>query len=189
MTPDEMESLLTGQHVKLYPYVRGHFPPETLFTLWNLMREQGAIDKVFFGRPGTTPYQRRGDLVEFIKTFEPEAGVDRWVLIVQSLKHPEDVAGMCWFDDHIPEHRIAGSVFYRRKYWGRPAHEATRLAIRWAFAVLPVQSIWAYSPWKTGQKHAEYGGMTHVATLPEYVVLGEQPADLYCYRVRREEGA
>lgn len=191
MTPAEVETLLTGQDVKLFPYMRGHFPPETLATLWALMRQQGAIERIFFGPSATqtTPFPIRGDLVDFIKAFDPERPVDRWLLIVQSQKHPEDIAGMVWFDDHIPKHRVAGSVFYRRKYWGRPAEEATRLAIRWAFAQLEVKGVWAYSPWRTGQRHALRVGMTHIATLPGYVMLGDKPGDLAMYRVTREEAA
>jgi hypothetical protein len=187
MTPAETEAMLTGQHVKLYPYVRGQFPPETLFTLWSLMRSQGALDRIFFGRPNELPFQTRGDLVEFIRVFEPEPPAQRWLLMVGSQKKPDDIVGMCWFDDYVPKHRVAGSVFYRRKYWGEPAAEATRLAIRWAFACLEVQSVWAYSPWKAGQQHALHAGMTHVATLPAYVVIGDGPADMAIYRVTQDE--
>jgi len=190
MTPAEIETLLTGQHVKLYPYVRGYFPPETLYTLWHLMRAQGAIGKLFYGRLPSAeapPHRLCGDLVHFVKFFEPEEPNARPLLLVQSQKQPEDIAGMVWFDDMIPEHRAAGSVFYRRKYWGEPAREATRLAIAWAFAVLKVESCWAYTPWKTGRRHAQAVGMNLVATLPGYVVVDTTPTDLDIYRITREE--
>ena len=190
MTPQEIEAILTGKHVKLYPYVRGHFPPEALYSLWHLMRSQGALSKIFYGPAypaDSPPYLMRGDLIEFVKTFEPVEANQRLLLIVQSMTNPEEIAGMVWFDDLIANHRAAGSVFYRRKFWGEPAREATRLAMAWAFAVLNVVACWAYTPWKTGRRHAEAVGMKCVATLPHYILIGDAPTDLSVYRLTREE--
>jgi RimJ/RimL family protein N-acetyltransferase len=188
MTAEEVETLCTGKLTKLYPYVRGLWPPETLFTLWQMMRDQDATEKVFFGRVnGLLPYPTTGDLVDFVKFFEPEPPQQRVLLLAQSQEEPDQVVGIFWFDDIVPGHRAAGSVLYRRRYWGEPAREASRLALAYGFEVLGVASIWAYSPWRTGFNHAEAAGMTWVATLPHYVIAGGQPMDLHILRIRREE--
>ena len=189
MTAEEIEQLVTGKHVKLYPYVRGLWPPETLFTLWQMMRDQDAGEKIFFGRPGGgTPYSTAGDLVDFVKFFEPEPPAQRHLLLAQSQAEPDQIVGIFWFDDLVPGHRAAGSVLYRKRYWGEPAREASRLALAYGFEVLGVGSIWAYTPWRTGFKHAEAAGMNHVATLPNYVIAADgKPMDLHILRVLKEE--
>ena len=187
MTPEELERLTTGKHVKLFPYVRGLVPPETLYTLWRFMQAERALEKVFFGRlASSTPYPTMGDLVDFVKFFEPEPPAQRLLLIAMNLAS-DQFAGMFWFDDIVRGHRAAGSVFYRRRFWGEPAREASRLALAYGFAEFDVRAIWAYSPWLTGRRHAEAAGMSLVATLPDYVTIGGQTMDLHILRVRRED--
>lgn len=182
MTGPELESLLTGSHVKLHPYVRGHWPPETLYTLWNLMRTQGALRKVFWGGNGAT----RGDLVDFVKFFEPEPPVTRVLLMAQSQKNPADIAGLMWFDDLV-DGRASAGVFFARKYWGHPAREGSRIALAYAFQVLGARTVWAYTPWRIAGRHAEACGFRPVVALPEYAVIAEKPQDLYVLRLTRED--
>ena len=186
MTDAEIAALLTGKHLRLLPYVRGHWPPETLVVLWRMVRDEGAQGKIFFAGPGsTTPFPTQGDLVHFIKFFDPEPPVQRLLLIAHSAEN--DLAGLFWFDDFVPGHRVTGNVCYRRRYWGEPAREASRLALAYGFEVLGVRSIWAYSPWKTGIHHGEAVGMTQVATLPDFAMAGGQALDLAILRMRRED--
>lgn len=184
---------MTGEHVRLYPYVRGHWPPETLYALWKLlMPDQDTAKNIFFGRSvlgPPTPYPTLGDLVEFVRFFDPDPPGQRRLLIAESLRTPGEVVGLFWFDDLVPGHRAAGNVLYRRRFWGAPAREASRLALAWGFAELGVRAIWAYTPWRVAVKHCEAVGLRLVATLPEFVELDGVPQDMHILRVRKEEFA
>jgi len=182
---------MTGEHVRLYPYVRGHWPPETLYALWKLlMPDQDTAKNIFFGRSvlgPPTPYPTLGDLVEFVRFFDPDPPGQRRLLIAESLRTPGEVVGLFWFDDLVPGHRAAGNVLYRRRFWGAPAREASRLALAWGFAELGVRAIWAYTPWRVAVKHCEAVGLRLVATLPEFVELDGVPTDMHILRVRKED--
>ena len=181
---------MTGQHARLYPYVRGHWPPETLYALWKLlMPDQETAKKIFFGRPAPAgaPYPILGDLVEFVRFFDPDPPGQRRLLIAQSLREPDQVVGLFWFDDLVPGHRAAGNVLYRRRFWGAPAREASRLALAWGFAELGVRAIWAYTPWRIAVKHCEAVGLSLVATLPEFIEVDHVPTDMHILRVRKED--
>ena len=184
---------MTGEHVRLYPYVRGHWPPETLYALWKLlMPDQDTAKNIFFGRSvlgPPTPYPTLGDLVEFVRFFDPDPPGQRRLLIAESLRTPGEVVGLFWFDDLVPGHRAAGNGLYRRRFWGAPAREASRLALAWGFAELGVRAIWAYTPWRVAVKHCEAVGLRLVATLPEFVELDGVPQDMHILRVRKEEFA
>lgn len=181
---------MTGELVRLYEHQRGHWPPETLATLWRiLMPDLDTAKKIFFGRliGPVTPYPTLGDLVEFVRFFEPELPGQRRLLIVQSVEAPDQVVGLFWFDDLVPGHRAAGNVLYRRRFWGAPAREASRLALAWGFAELGVRAIWAYTPWRLAVRHCEAVGLSLVATLPEFVELDGIPSDMHILRVRKED--
>jgi RimJ/RimL family protein N-acetyltransferase len=185
ITPD----LLTGEHVRLHLYRRGAWPPETLFTLWQAMRADGALEKVFWGIPpgGQAPFSMQGDLVSFVKLFDPDPPARRDVLIAESLVHQGELVGAFWFDDHVPGVRVAGSVWYRRRFWGVAAREASKLAVRWGFATFDVPAIWAYTPWPVAARHAEAEGLQVVARLPDYIHAEGRLHDLYVLKVLREE--
>lgn len=180
---------MTGTHVRLHVYQRGQWPPETLATLWKLlMPDQETAKTIFFGRAplASTPYPMLGDLVEFVRFFEPESG-QRRLLIAENITTPGDVVGIFWFDDLVPGHRAAGNVLYRRRYWGTPAREASRLALAWGFAELGVRAIWAYTPWRLAVRHCEAVGLRLVATLPDFIELEGVPQDMHVLCVRKED--
>lgn len=185
-----MSDPLQGQHVRLDIYSRADYPPDTLYTLWKAMQLDKATDKVFTQAPGDSAEpQTLGDLVDFVRMFEPQ-GQQRVLLIATSVKGAgatdADLAGMVWFDDFLGG-RCAINAFYRRRYWGHPAREATRLALRWGFDAFAVPAIWAYTPWANAASHAEAVGMSKVARLPDYLVIGGTPRDLVILRMRKEE--
>ena len=175
---------LSGQHVRLYPYVRGAFPRETLYALWRAVEDDGAAARLFYAQPALEE-SHRGDLTEFIAYFtDPK----RVLYIAQSLK-TDQVAGMVWFDDIQVGHRAAANVFFRRRYWGAAAGEGSRLALDAAFETMGVAAIWAYTPWPHAVRHAERAGMREVAVLPEFICIEGRPHDLHVLRVCREDRA
>ena len=183
----EQQDILTGTQVKLIPYVRGHMPPETLYTLWTLMKQEDALKRFFYPHAEGVPFPTKGDLVEFIKFFEPAPPVERALFIAVDVNDWTQLVGMFWLDEYVHRLRVNASTFYRRRYWGEVAREATALGARYCFEVLEVQSIYAYTCWPTGKGHAEAQGMRLVATLPDFISVDDRTRDLLILRVTRDE--
>ena len=188
LTKEEHIALLTGQHVSLYPYDRRYMPPETLYTLWQILREEGADKKVFWNSSPTAGTQdTAGDLVSFVKMFSPEPPTIRKLWIAMSTEDPTQIAGAFWLDDFYHGIRASVSVFYRRRFWGKVAREGGFLACRYAFEALEIPSLWCYTPWKTAQHHAESVGFRLIARLPKFVSVAGTPSDLLVMRLLPED--
>ena len=170
---------------RLVPYHRAVFPRATLYHLWALMESQGATPLLFHGQQG--PESMRGDLVAFTRMLEPVQGETHVLLVTRP--ESSDLEGFLWFDDVVGLGENAGTraafnVFYRRRFWGRPAREASSMALRYGFTVLGFSTIWGWTPWPAAARHAEAIGMQPVATLPGFSAGGR---DLYMFRATREE--
>lgn len=175
---------LEGQYVRLWPYSRGYYPRDTLYHLWRLVEEDNAAPSLFHSQLcpiPTVPYEWRGDLVEFVKVFESES---RILLIAQSVQKDE-IAGFFWFDDVVSKFRASCNIFYRRRYWGHPAREASRLAIGYGFEFLEFKSVWAYTPWDHAAKHAEAVGFHPLISLPEMFQSQNSDGKLYPLHILR----
>ncbi|HMC63819.1 MAG TPA: GNAT family protein [Gemmataceae bacterium] len=187
---DHVSELLEGQHVRLWPYFRGVYPRNTLASLWQVMEADQAVEKVFHAQPKygrqETPYPIRGDLISFVRYFEPDQEGTRLLLVAQAVESGE-VAGMFWFDDIIIGHKANANIWYRRKFWGHPAREASRIACRYGFEVLGYQAIWALTPWRTAVAHGESMGFEPVTVLPGYLLIDDHPADLTVMKLTRED--
>ena len=172
-----------GTLARLIPYHRTAGPRDALYHLWDLMEAQGGGPLLFHGQLG--PESVRGDLIAFTRMLAPQQG-DCYVLLAAK----PDVAqleGFIWFDDvvHLGAHtRAAINVFYRRRFWGAPARDATRQALRYGVTVLGFHSIWGWSPWPNAVRHARAVGMTVMAELPGFATGGR---DLTIVRATREE--
>ncbi|MBI3937143.1 MAG: GNAT family N-acetyltransferase [Betaproteobacteria bacterium] len=179
-------SRLVGEHVRLWPYVRGYFPRHALYVLWQMMEAERAAPLLFYGRPGRAdlPEATQGDLVDFIRCFEPQEG-RRALLLVQGLRSGE-TEGMVWFDDFTP-HRCAINMFYRRRAWGTVAREGSRLACGYAFENFGVKSIWGYSPFPLAVRHAEAIGFRILAVLPRYAWVNGKAQDMSVGCLTRDE--
>ena len=174
--------MIAGEHVRLHLFQRSGFPRATLYTLWRYVEDAGAYQQLFYAQP-VQDENDRGDLIEFVNYFTDSK---RILYICQSLK-TDDVAGMVWFDDIQPGWKAAANIFFRRRYWGKPALEGARLALGHIFDTLKVESIWAYTPWKHAISHAERAGMIAVALLPGFVRINGAPRDIHVLRVLRED--
>lgn len=175
---------LTGQHVRLWPYVRGLYPRDLPYRLWAMLEAEGGGETLFYGQvTPQTEVDTRGDLLEFCRSFDPSAG--RYLLTVEAIATGE-LAGLWWFDDYVPKARACINVWMRRRYWGEPTQEACRLAIGYGFAVLDIPAIWAFTPWPMAQALAVRAGFTHVATLPGFVPIKGTLRDVQVYRLPKE---
>ena len=180
--PGQDHSHLVGTHVRLIPYARGGVPRETLPVLWYLIEKSGDHEKLFTAQQvPQTPYSWRGDPTEFMAyVSDPK----RLLFIVQDTKD-EAVVGLWWLDDIVPGYRASANIWMARRAWGKPAREASTLGIDYAFSVLGMEAIWAYTPHQAAKRHAEAVGLTLVATLPGYILTAEGPRDVFVLRRMR----
>lgn len=178
------ESLSRETLARLVPYHRAVFPRDTLWHLWSLMESQGAAPLLFHGQQG--PESTRGDLVAFVRLLEPAQG--ETYLLLATRPDSAELEGFVWFDDivRLGENtvRAAFNVCYRRRFWGQPAREASRMALRYGCEILGFSAIWGWTPWPVAARHAEAIGMTRMATLPGFAAGSR---DLSLFRVLREE--
>lgn len=161
---------LAGTHVRLWPYARGWYPRDILYRCWLVMERDGATARVFHSSvsPPDIPYSQQGDLTEFVTLL---ADPRRVVLIVQAAA-TDDILGLIWFDDLIPQHRALCNIFMCKAAYGPAAEEASTLAAAYAFEHLQVPTLWAFTPWPVAVAHAKSIGFQVLAQLPGLVPGG-----------------
>lgn len=161
----------------LWPYVRGAYPRHTLYELWCLMEQSQGAPAIFYGQ--VCPDEAwRGDLVQFVRYFEPEVGLPRQLVFLED-RTTTRILGYLWFDVIQPGYSVSIGVFYARPTPTPTRLRGTRLALAYAFEVLDVTMIQAFTPWKNALWHAKQVGMTHVATLPRFVCVQDRARDVY----------
>ena len=174
---------LKGKLINVHPYVRGYFAPDMPYQLWSLMGKEDALKLVFFEKiDEETPIPTHADLAFFTDyILDPK----KIVLLITS---PDDseIAGLIWFDGIIREFRATGSYWMRRKYWGHPTREASRIALDYMFNGLGIKSVWAYTPWITSVKTTNSLGFDYVAALPDCTMAGGKVRDMHVSVLRRE---
>lgn len=175
MTTAELDIavLLTGQMVRLWPYAPGYFGgPDFLYTLWQRLRDDRAIDRVFWSH---VPFEDSPQpTYEFFSGYMDKRAL---MLIVQDRTNGE-LAGMIWFDDIVLGHRASLNLWYPRRYWGAPAREATAMATRYAFKVHGWRHLFGLTPWKLAMRHGLALGW-QAQTVPNYALVRDQVRDLY----------
>ena len=170
---DELVSVLTGTHVRVWPYAPGIYPVDTLPRCWALLCRSGQVGKVFWNclHPETLT------LMDFLRLME------RALLYIVEDRTSGQVAGVCWFDEVLWQYRAAITVWYARPYRGGKAREGTRIVLEYGFQAHQWHSIWAYTPWRTAVRHGEAVGAKVQATLPGYAPGGK---DVYVLKKERD---
>lgn len=172
LTPQALTTLLTGQHVRLWPYVSGGFARDMLYRVWQAIEAERGWPRLFWWQ--AVPDAQKGDLAAFAAYLIE----DKVPLLVQA-RATGDLVGLVWFSDSLRDLRTNGSIWYARTAWGAPAAEATRLATAYAHAALGFPQVWGVTPWKAALAHVQRCGFRHVATLPRYVRIHGTPMPLY----------
>lgn len=173
--------------VRLFPYCRGYVSRDILYHCWQMVEREGATDRLFYNQRLSaehTPLSTRGDLVEFVKLFESDIFYRPLLIIIAN---DTDLAGLFWFDDLVHGNRAFASVFYRRRYWGAFARQASMEALRYGFETFDLDSIWAASPFKTAVNHAKSLGFQMVASIPESVMIDSVPHAIEILRLKKEQ--
>jgi hypothetical protein len=161
------------QKVVISPYARGVFPKDMLYHLWRMMADDDTLARVFYHE--LTEEGTRGDLAMCLKYFNESI----LFLALQELR----VIGAVWFTN-IATWRGDIGFAYRRKT-PRPLTEAiTDRTCKFVFAYYGWTDIWGFTPWRAALEHGLRTGFTHVATLPEYVLIAERLRPVYVGRRR-----
>jgi len=157
---------LVGKSVRLMPYARGYCPRDMLYQLWKAMDSDQLTDYVFHSFNGPqTPYSQRGDLVEFVKMFEPDHGYRILLIVLDATV--DKLAGAIWFDEIVEKQRASISIFMLTGYRGEPAIEAVRMALDYMFTAFDMKAIWAFTPWLHAVNLAKNTGFIQQAKLAE----------------------
>ena len=82
------------------------------------------------------------------------------------------------------------AVVFFKKWWGTvELKEVSRLALRWWFVELGVNSLWGVTLTRNrmAQRFGVEMGMRHVATLPKFLLRDAGPEDAEMFYLEREE--
>lgn len=167
---DSVDKILTGERVKIWPWARGFYARDMLYWLWRMMEGERMTDVVFYKKTtlmAPPPISTHMDLVEFIQFFTLSSGSR--LLLIPRVKDTEEVIGFSWYDDVVLGDSASASMFYRKKFWGEVAQEATLLGLRYGFEILKLQKVWGYSPWKASVAHRGRVGFREIAEVPEAI--------------------
>lgn len=168
---DFQDKILTGKEVKIWPWARGYYPRDVLFFLWRMMEQEGMTETVFYAQTSTTektPVSTHMDLIEFVHFFADSQHCR--LLLIPMHQQSGEMVGFQWYDNVVMGQSALGNMFYRRKFWGDVGHEATYLALKYAFEILQLKKVWGQSPWKASVAHRGRLGFEEIAEVPEAVV-------------------
>lgn len=176
---------LTGKLVRIWPYVRGQYPRDILYTCWSAMEREGMSQKVFHSSywPSESPFDWRGDLTEFVTYFSQ---TNRLLQICQAIEN-EDLAGLIWFEDIVPQKRASCGIWFKRQYWGPLTLEASQICKDYAFYGLDIPKLYSFTPWPEAKRHAQKIGFEYVTSIPELVQAEEEAYPMNVLVAKRGE--
>jgi RimJ/RimL family protein N-acetyltransferase len=183
-TAKNLEDILTGKLVRLWPYQRGAYARDAIYALWRMVENSKAGHKLFWG--SHDPDAIHSDLTAFCEFFDPIRNPGRLLLMVQTIE-TNTLAGLIWFDDIIPKFRAFGSIFILPQYRGEASREAVHVALRFAFEVQEWQSVWGVTPWPEAAKLIEKAGFERLAILPNFALVQGQPKSVFIYVISKEK--
>jgi RimJ/RimL family protein N-acetyltransferase len=170
-----------GQQVRLWPYLRGSYPKDTLYRLWSVVQQANAFHHLFWGLH--IDEAKHGDVEHFCRYFGEDSG--RQLFIVQSMIKDE-IAGFLWLDDLVPQVRAIGSIFMSPSYRGKPAIEAVRLFCDYSFTEIGMQAIWGVTPWPEAARLIMEVGFERIALLPAFASVQGIAHDVRIFRLVKE---
>ena len=186
LTPEMAPQFLQGTRVLLGLLTRETDRGNLGFTLWTIMQQEGVIDKYFHEEFLEHHGAFRGDLACFMQHYYL---FPRLVLVVmdatRTTPDAEGLLGMIDFDVSR-SHRHAKFGIWMRRNRSADAYEAGILATSWAFAALPIDTLFGVSPHPYIARFAKKCGWDVLAELPHYYMLKEHSAPAYMATIRRE---
>lgn len=165
--------------VEIWPYVRGQYPRDTMYTIWRMVEEAKAAPHLFWG--SQEPETIKGDLVAMAKFFDDP----NRVLVMLSTADNTEPVGFLWFDDFVPNLRCFGSVFIKPKYRGKVGNAGIVKACQYIFDSFGVKTIWGITPWREAKAAVMACGFQPVALLRQFVKVGDEVLDAHVVKKER----
>lgn len=185
----EKEYSLVGEHLTLFPYLRGHYHRDILHDVWTLIELDNAWDNLFWNREyDVTPVALRGDLTDWISYVEHP--VDRKSFLIALTNDTHEIAGLIWFYN-MKDESAQGSIWMARKFNGAYTREAVLLGLEYGFRARKWQTVWAGTPWPVARNLLLRCGFKLKNEIDELYgkrlyLMSCKEAD-YARRIRREQ--
>lgn len=134
-----------GGALRLWPYLRGYMPRDTLGQLWAAVEAAGDWGRLFWWREeeGQTPFPTQGDLVDFMEFFtDPE---DPKILLIGEAMN--SLVGACWFYLRQPDGSCEGGTWIAPEWRGVFSREMVNRSLAFIQEVHDIRSVNATTPW------------------------------------------
>lgn len=171
--------VLTGQTVRLWPYVPGVYGRDALYRVWKLMEDDGATKQAFWDE---ACFETGGDLASFIKAFD---GPQRLLLMIENIETGQ-LCGCFWVSQMVSGHQAFISMWMHKSARGASAVEAARLALQYTFAAGDFRQLWALTPWIGAGALCRKMGFVLTADLPQFCHWQQNFLNVSVYRLTKE---
>lgn len=171
--------LLTGEHVRLWPYAPGVYGRDALYRLWRLMEDDGATKQAFWDE---AHYESGADLVSFVKLF---GGSNRLLLMIERIETGK-LCGCFWVSQMTAGHQAFVGMWMRRGSRGSLSIESAQLALRYTFESGGFRQLWALTPWANAAVLCRQMGFHEIACLPEFCQWETGYKDIHMLRLTKE---
>ena len=176
---------IDSEHLKCWPYVRGHYQRDTLYQIWSLIEQAGDWDKIFWeNQPGDTPISIKGDLTAWVQFVEDP--IDKKILLIMVSRSDNQIAGIVWFN-HVKNNEAYGCIWMRPEYRGAASREAVHLGLEHAFYAMGWTKVWAATPWPRARNLIKKSGFSDVVTLPGMHKVGDKPGNVFILAVEEQD--
>mgnify|MGYP001576748414 CR=1 FL=1 len=185
LIPENADCFVQGPHVALWRWQRSNDQGELAYHLWQTMRAEDVHLRYFHEEFVGAHGHLRGDLACFITHYLLPP--DRANLIITA-KDSGIIYGV--IDFHVfASQRYAMFGVWTTKAGRKHAQEAGKLATSWAFCVLPVDTLFGFSPHKYVQEYGIRGGWTSLGHIPRFFVdaTSGEKKPMYGVTVTRED--
>jgi len=178
---------LIGSDFILAPYERSLWQEDILLRLWTMAREEKTLHRLFWWQENV-PEDDRNDLWNFLNYFRHK------LLFLVLGEGAGKILGFIWFYDLCTDQAHMG-FWYSRDSWasryrpGVKCNLATRSSwqsLWWGFRAMGWRRVWGETPWRFALAHGRRLGAKHVATIPEYALIGGKRRPVYILRHTRE---
>lgn len=166
--------VLQSADFHIWPYARGSFyPGETLYMLWNTMRNEGTLRRVLYEAEHL-------DLETFVDYFTGSHAA----LYIATTPDDQQILGAVWFTG-VTATRANVGIWYAKAAMGAMAKDITNRVLCFVFTTFHWRTIWGMTPWKGAMRHGLSLGFVHVATVPNFIDMRgvDRPMPLYIIRL------
>src|SRR5690349_10415901 len=160
-----------GTICTVWPYLRGHFDRDFLYSLWTLIEAENDWPSILWEhQESDTPISQHGDLVDWIHYME--SLLDPKALLIVQDNLSGRIAGLIWFHRQKAE-SAHGAIWMSKKYRGqRIVREAVALGLEYAFYARNWKQVFAITPWPIARNLLKRCGFSQLAAVPDMFAGG-----------------